>query len=419
MNNRPAFHSALLLLALATAARGADPVSVEDRLRALEAKVDTLEQENAALRQQLGAPPVVATPAPAPTDHNPAAAIPPVVVVPVGHETRLAIGGYMQMQAEFGDAGDARFVGTADRIYVRRARTYIAGSFPEHFDFKIEAAYDANTNAAITGVRMQANEIFINWNRYPAANIRVGQLKTAFSAELLGAETNGVIIERTMSVERIGDGRQLAAEVIGTLFDHRANYIVQVGNGNGANSSANDNNKFLQSAHGDVVVHDSPAAGLLLVGGDVLHSTDTALSKPGPGFASVPGGPVNNLFTGTRDAWGLDANWHHGLFDLSTEILWMRFRPADSIPAASFLANSWHVTASYFIVPEHLQAAVRREHFDPDTALTGNSTENWWVGLNYYLKGNDLKFMVDYVFGQPAGLPHDHGRFFTRFQIIY
>jgi hypothetical protein len=315
VNNRPAFHSALLLLALATAARGADPVSVEDRLRALEAKVDTLEQENAALRQQLGAPPVFATPAPAPTDHNPAAAISPVVVVPVGHETRLAIGGYTQMQAEFGDTGDTRFAGIADRIYARRSRVHVAGNFAEHFDFKVEGAYDANTNGAVTGARVQANEIFINWNRYPAANIRVGQLKPAFCAELLAAETNGVIIERTLGSERIGDSRQIGAEVTGALFNQRVNYIIFVGNGNGVNTSVNDNSKFLQTAHADVVMLNSPATGRLVVGADVLHSTDTALSKPGPGFDAVPGGTIDNLFTGTRDGWAFDATWHLGLFD--------------------------------------------------------------------------------------------------------
>ena len=419
VRNHPALHSTLLLLALAAPARAADPLSVEDRLRALEAKVGALEQENAALRQQLAAPAAAATPAPAPSDRNAAAAISPVVVVPNGHENRLALGGYTQMQAEFGDTGDARFAGTGDRIYARRSRIWVTGNFAEHFDFKVEGIYDANTNGVVTGARMQANEISISWVRYPAANIRLGQLKPAFSLELLSAETNGVIIERTIGSERIGDGRQIGAEVTGALFNQRVNYIVFVGNGNGSNTSANDNNKFLQSARVDVVVHDSPAAGRLVVGADAIHSTDTALSKIGPGFDAVPGGAVDDLFTGTRDGWALDATWHFGLFDLTTEMLRMRYRPVDSIPAASFLGDSWHATAAYFIVPTRLQAAVRREHYDPNTAVTGNSTENWWVGLNYYLKGSDLKFMVDYVFGRPAGLPNDHGRFFTRFQMIY
>jgi phosphate-selective porin len=417
----PAFTATLLLLA--SAARAAELPSVEDRLRALEAKVGALEQENTALRRQLTAPPAASSsPRPATIadqDRVSAKATAPVVVVPSGHETRLAIGGYIQAQAEFGDAGDARFAGTNDRIYFRRARLNVSGSFAEHFDFKIDGEYGAYTNQAATGLRMQANEIFINWNRYPAANLRIGQLKTAFSAELLSVEYKGSIIERTLGAERVGDGRQLAMEVLGELFNGRVNYIVLAGNGNGANSSANDNSKFLQSAHVDVVVHDSKAAGHLNIGAGVLHSTDNGISKLGPGFDAAPGGTIDNLFVGTRDGWGLDAAWHFSLFDLSTELLRMRYHPVNRVPDASFFSESWQVTASYFIVPSHFQAAVRRDHFDPNTTLAGNATDNWWLGLNYYLKGDDVKFMVDYLVGHPASLPHDHGRVFTRFQIVY
>ena len=424
MKNFSVLSVTVLLLVFAPAARAADPVSIEDRFHALEARVDRLEQENAALRQQLATPPIApAAPRPASAtadrDRLAAPANSPVFVVPTGHENRLAIGGYTQIQAEFGDAGDARFAGDADRIYFRRSRLNVTGSFAEHFDFKVEAEYGGYTNAATTGLRLQANEIFLNWNRYPAANVRLGQLKSAFSAELLSVEYKGAIIERTIGAERISDGRQLAAEVTGELFHGRVNYIVLAGNGNGSNSSANDNSKFLQTAHVDVVVHDSPAAGRLVVGTDGLHSTDTGLSKLGPNFDAVAGGAVDNLFTGTRDGWGFDASWHLNRFELASEVLRMRYRPVNRVPAASFLAESWHVTASYFIVPAQWQAAVRREHFDPNTALPGNSTNNWWLGLNYYLKGDDLKFMVDYLFGSPAGLPHDHGRVFTRFQVLY
>ena len=419
VKNHPALHFALLLLAFAIPARAADPLTVEERLRALEAKVGTLELENAALRQQLAAPPA---PPPAPhatENHDRPPAPAPSLVVPRGNETRLTISGYMQMQAEFGGTGDARYAGAADRLYMRRARLGIAGDFPGNIDFRVEGEYGAGAIGAATGLKVQANEIFINWSRYPAANIRVGQLKTAYSTELLGTEYKGAIIERSLGAERIGDGRQLAAEATGDLFHQRVSYILLVGNGNGSNSSANDNSKFLTSAHVEAVVHDSPAAGHLLVGGGVLHSTDAAVTKLGPGFDSVPGGAIDNIFAGTREGWGLDASWHLGLFDFSTEMLQMHYRPVNRLPTASFNSRSWQMTAAYFIVPAFLQVGVRRAHFDPNTSLTGNSTESWWFGLNYYVKGDYMKIMADYLVSHAPDLPNDHGRFLTRFQIVY
>lgn len=383
------------------AAHAADSGSLEARLRALELKVDGLQQENTVLRRELGA------------------AEPPTAIRPFGQETHLVIGGFTQMQAEFGGTGDARFSGATDRIYARRSRLAIAGSFKEHFEFRIEGEFGASSVTPGTGLRAQANEIMFGWNRYPAANVRLGQLKAAFSAELLATEYKGPLIERSLGAERLGDGRQLGAAVNGDFFGQRLGYLVFVGNGNGSNSSANDNRKFLQSARLYAVAFDSASAGKLTVGTDALHSTDAGLAKLGPGFDNVPGGALDNLFTGTRDGWGFDASWHLGLFEVSTEFLRMRYRPVNAIPAREFLAEAWQLTASYFLIPHKLQAAFRRENFDPNHGLHGDSTDNWLVGLSYYLKGDDLRIMVDYLFGHAAGLTGDQGRLLTRFQVVY
>lgn len=395
------------------AAQAADANSLETRLRALELKVDALQQENASLRRQLGAAEPTVPPRSA-TSAEPIAAI-----RPFGQETRLVIGGFTQMQAEFGRTGDARFNGATDRIYARRSRLSIAGSFQEHFEFRIEGEFGASAVTPGTGLRAQANEIMLGWNRYPAASVRLGQLKEAFSTELLATEYKGPLIERSLGAERLGDGRQLGAAVNGDFFGQRLGYLGFVGNGNGSNSSANDNRKFLQTARLYAVAFDSAAAGKLTVGADALHSTDAGLTKLGPGFDSVPGGALDNLFTGTRDGWGFDATWHLGLFEVSTEFLRMRYRPVNAIPARSFLAESWQLTASYFLVPQKLQAAIRRENYDPNHSLHGDSTDNWLVGLSYYIKGDDLRIMVDYLFGHPAGLSGDQGRLLTRFQVVY
>jgi hypothetical protein len=39
--------------------------------------------------------------------------------------------------------------------------------------------------------------------------------------------------------------------------------------------------------------------------------------------------------------------------------------------------------------------------------------------LNYYIKGEDLKVMIDYLDGSVPGSSNDGGRLLTRFQIIY
>ena len=220
----------IFLLGLAAVAplRAADAPSLEERLRALEAKVDTLEKENTDLRRALGVTNVERlSGATAPASHNSAPADAPSAadrLMPAGKETRLALGGYSQAQAEFGGTGDARYVGTNDRFYFRRARINLAGNFAEHFEFKIEGEFGAGANTAGTGLRAQMNDTYLGWNFYPEATVRIGQLKAAFSAELLAAEFKGPLMERSIGAERIGDGRQLGIEIAGEIFAHRAGY---------------------------------------------------------------------------------------------------------------------------------------------------------------------------------------------------
>lgn len=368
---------------------------IEERLRALEQQVQGLAKENAELKQQLG--------------WKGAAA--PVVPQPGGKETKLIVGGFLQGQAEFGHASDARWAGVKDRFFFRRARIYLAGSFAEDFDFKAELDLQGNTLGAGTGNLARANEIYINWHKYPFANLRFGQLKPAFGGEALASDTAIFTVERSLSNDRLTDGRQLAASVAGDLFGKKMGYLAVVANGNGANVSTNDNNKFSKSVR-LTYTPVATASDKLTIAVDGLWTTDAGVAKSDFG---LPG----NLFTGSRRMGGVDVFWTHGRFDLNAEWLHGTFRPAAAVPAAKFEAEGWQATAAYFLIPAKLRAVVREEAFDPNTSVGGNTSRTTTVGLNYYLKGEDIKFMVDYLNGRVPGSNTDGGRILSRLQVIF
>jgi phosphate-selective porin len=341
------------------------------------------------------------------------------VVVPAGTENRVSIGGFSQAQIEFGGTGDQRFTGAGDRIYLRRSRLSLIANFAEHFEARLEAEFAAGTVAPGNGLKAQGNELYLNWSRYPLANIRFGQIKPAFSAELLAIEYKGPMVERSLGAERVGDGRQIGASVFGDLVPQKLSYAVMIGNGNGTNTSVNDDSRFNKSAHVTATAFDDQSAGRLLLGAGVLHSRDAAVSKPGFGFDALPGGAIDHVFAGSRTGWGVDATWRLGLLEVASEWLRMRFSPTNRVPDPHFDGESWQLTAAYYLVPQKFQFAVRREHFDPNLSRRGDSTENWLVGLDYYFKGDDIRVIVDYLFGRAPGLPDNRGRLLTRFQIVY
>lgn len=387
---------ALLLAALSPVCLPAQTApSIEERVKALEQQVQGLTKENAELKQQLG--------------WKDAAA--PVVPQPGGKETKLIVGGFLQGQAEFGRAADPRWNGVKDRFYFRRARIYLAGTFANDLDFKAELDLQGNTLGAATGQLARANEIYINWRKYPFANLRFGQLKPAYGGELLASDTNIYTIERTLASDRLGDYRQLAASVMGEVLDRKVSYLAVVANGNGLNVSANDNSKFSKSLRLSFTP-TATATDKLTLAVNGLWTTDTGVSKPDLG---LPG----NLFTGSRAMSGVDATWSRGRLDVNAEWLHGAFRPAAALPAAKFNAEGWQATLAYFLVPAKFRLVLREEQFDPNTAIGGNTYRTFTFGLSYYLKGDDIKFMLNYLDGRQPGSTTDGGRLLTRVQVVF
>jgi phosphate-selective porin OprO and OprP len=379
----------------------AETTSVEDRLNQLEKTVQSLQKENADLKTQLG--------------WDTKTQKLPVTVKPAGKESKLSLGGYIQGQAEFGDAADARYTGIEDRILVRRARLTATGSFAENFDFKLEGDFGANSCSEKTNYNAQLTDICINWTRYAFANVKVGQFKTPFGYEQLMADPKYITIERSLANDRLTDSRQIGLGVSGDFFGKRLGYSVGAFNGTAVNNSFNDNDNFMFAGRlqGTPVVAKIGNEDLRWSAGvNGLSTHDAGITRSGFGF-------TGNSFTGERYGLGVDTQLKWWLFGLEAEYLRNHFEPANSVPTGTFNAAGWYVCATAFVLPKKLQTVVKFEQFDPRLGVSGNTSDTWTVGLNYYLKGDDLKLSANYLFGNPAGQPDGQNRFLTRLQVVF
>lgn len=403
MKVTPILRLALFPLVVALAAAQ----SLEDRLARLEAEVGTLRKENQQLRAELGLEGRAGQ----------------TIVKPAGREPTLSIGGLLQAQADFGDKGDARFGSANDRFYLRRARLNLAGRFLEEFDFKIEGEF-AGTLGEASGGRAQLTDAYINWNRFDAANVRIGQFKTPFGYEQLYADPRLFTIERSLPNDRLTASRQIGVQVGGDLFGKKLSYAAGVFNGTGVNLSSNDNDKFLWAGRVSVVGWQGqlgPQDARWSLGADALTSTDTNFAGQAAefGFDAVPGGTRDNIFTGRRRAGGLDTQLHLGGLDLWVECLRERFQPVSAVPARSFDAAGWYAQAAYFVVPKTLQAVLKFDDFDPNASLGNNSTNTWTLGANWYLKADDLKLQFDYLLTDIDGVAAKNKKLLLRLQSIF
>jgi len=343
---------------------------------------------------------------------------PPVFVVPRASEFKLVLGGYIQVNFEDGDvsAFEGRFGQTAidDRFRLRRTRINLTGDFAENFDFKVEGDFGAGDGLNSNRTGFSATDIFINWHQFAEAQIKVGQWKAPFGLEQLTPDPSLIIIERSLPTGALTPERQIGVQLWGKPFTNvwpeqkdLLTYYAGIFNGNGRNTTINDNNAFMYVGRLELMPFKGKIFGQnssLKLAGDVLNSRDdtgTNISQSLNLLVNADGSlsPFVLSTPAERTAWSLDAWFNLGPFDLIGEYLQekvdgLTFNGEPGIP--DFTTNGCYITAAYFLIPKKLQLAMRWEDLNP--GQRGNDgIRSITGGLNYYIHGDDLKLMLNYI----------------------
>ena len=420
------------VISLAVQPLGAQTSSESDRLQKLEQAVQQLQKRNAELEQEVSS-----------LKAKQAAYVPyvpegkmktkiisegktyvekveelPVYVQQRGPELKLVLGGFIQTNFEDGDvlAFQGNFGQTAlkDRFRLRRARIGMTGDFAEQFDFKIEGDFEQSDGINSGRTDFSGTDIFINWHQFPAAQIKAGQYKAPFGMEQLTPDTSLLTIERTLPTGAITPERQIGVELWGKPFTNiwpeqkdLLTYYGGIFNGNGRNISNNDNNEFMYVGRLESQpLKDFAGKGSFLkLGGDVLYSRDNAgvnISQTLNLLVNADGSlsPFVLPSADERTAWSVDAWLRLGPVDLIGEYLeeHVQGRTVNGVPPAfaNFETDGFYVTGAYYLIPKKLQAVVQWQYLNP--GQKGNDgLYSILGGLNYYIHGDDLKLMVNYL----------------------
>jgi phosphate-selective porin len=344
---------------------------------------------------------------------------PPVFVVPRASEFKLVLGGYIQVNFEDGDvsAFEGRFGQTAlkDRFRLRRARINLTGDFAENFDFKVEGDFENSDGLNSSRTAFEATDIFVNWHQFPEAQVKLGQWKAPFGLEQLTPDPSLIIIERSLPTGAITPERQIGVQLWGKPFANiwpdgkdLLTYYAGIFNGNGRNTTVNDNNNFMYVGRLESTLFKAKMWGqdsYLKLGADVLNSRDdkgTNISQTLNLLVNSDGSLSPFVLPGAdeRTAWSVDAWLKLGPFDLIGEYLeeYVNGRTVNGVPPgfADFTTSGYYITAAYFLIPNKLQAAVQWQDLNPGQ-MGNDGIHSITGGLNYYIHGDDIKLMVDYI----------------------
>jgi phosphate-selective porin OprO and OprP len=432
---RAASASLAAIISLAAQPLGAQTSSESERLQKLERAVEQLQKRNAELEQevsslkkQTASAAEVGAKMKTKVFYDGKSYVEkavieeeklPVYVQQRGPELKLVLGGFIQMNFEDGDvsAFEGRFGQTAlkDRFRLRRARINLTGDFAEQFDFKIEGDFENSDGISSSRTAFEGTDIFVNWHQFPEAQIKVGQWKAPFGLEQLTPDTSLYIIERSLPTGAITPERQIGVQLWGKPFasvwpDEKdlLTYYAGIFNGNGRNTTVNDNNNFMYVGRLESTLFKSKMWGqdsYLKLGADVLNSRDdkgTNISQTLNLLVNDDGSLSPFVLPGAdeRTAWSVDAWLKLGPFDLIGEYLeeYVNGRTVNGVPPgfADFTTNGYYITAGYFLIPKKLQAAVQWQDLNPGQKGS-DGIHSITGGLNYYIHGDDLKLMVNYI----------------------
>ena len=429
--------AAVALVFLALQPLTAQTTSDSARLEKLERAVEQLQKRNAELEKEVSSLKKQTASAPAASGEGPtktkitsdgktyveknvaAPEKPPVYVLPRGPEINLTLGGFIQVNFEDGDvsAFEGRFGQTAlkDRFRLRRARINLTGDFAENFDFKIEGDFEQSDGLSSSRTAFEATDIFVNWHQFPEAQVKIGQWKAPFGLEQLTPDTTLYIIERSLPTGALTPERQIGVQLWGKPFAHiwpeqkdLLTYYGGIFNGNGRNTTNNDNNNFMYVGRLELLPFKGKIFGQdssLKLGGDVLNSRDdkgTNISQSGNLLVNTDGSLSAFTLPGAdeRTAWSVDAWLNVGRFDLIGEYLQEKVngRTVNGVRPgfANFTTDGFQITSGFFLIPKKFQAAVQWQYLNPGQkgndgiySITG--------GLNYYIHSDSIKLMANYV----------------------
>ncbi|MEK8022588.1 MAG: porin [Candidatus Hydrogenedentota bacterium] len=285
-----------------------------------------------------------------------------------GHDDLLKIGGMVQMDGRFYQNGHP----ASDRALIRRARIDIRGVLENFFGYRLQGDFASSAQSRLV-------EGWLDYTRYPAFRLRVGQFGTPFSLEGSQSSLFTPLLERSVAVTNLWPAEDIGAMVFGQIAGGSLEYAVGGFNGRFSTGSPraaaqDDNNDDFDIASRLVARIGTAGKSVLYVGGSAtIGNQDDAWGASGETFRTSYGTSYWTWAAGTTHAgrrlrYGGEAQFLRGSFSLQGEYLGASY---DDIFRAGIRTDldvhSGYVAASYVLTGEDKprSGAIKpRENFD-------------------------------------------------------
>lgn len=281
---------------------------------------------------------------------------------------------------------------------LRRMKTTIEGNaYNSLWRFKLQANWvggDVVTNVtqAANGVVTQTRargpvleDAEIWFAKNPMATLWVGQGKGYFGRQELTSSGRQQFVDRSIASDRFAANRQVGIGLIGANQSKTFEYNLGIYNGNGFNTTTNDNDKFLYigrvvwTPFGEVKLEDS-----------ALDYPDSWRLALGAGFFN------NTTGTGTAETdierFSAEVKAIYQGFNIAGEYF---TETSQRVHQAEVDTDGYWLQAGYLFPNKKFELAARLSEISPDTATPQDQTETG-LAASWYFDKHVHKLQGDY-----------------------
>ena len=242
---------------------------------------------------------------------------------------------------------------------------------------------DASHQHNHTFMKQFVQDAYIETKRIPHHSIMIGRSRTGIGYESIQSPYTLPLANRSQISRNFGNIRKIGVRVLGnySLVDYDI----------GGYSSDTFYTEFMPGAEFDAWLNLKPLAktngkyGKLTTGAGIIsgkrNSTDYFISGAYIGYE------YKKFWTRMEYA---TANGSNGATGLSSKH-----------------RQGWYVTLGYKITKK-LEAIARYDEFNPDCSTRNNHNREYTAGINYYIKGQALKLIMNYIFCQNTNQKNSH-----------
>ena len=321
-------------------------------------------------------------------------------------DNALTLGAWGQFRATIDDkdeydadtagSGVGSADGTSVAFSVHKVRPYLQGTvFKPWLKYKFEFELGPLKTDATNNVNnSRLTDAFVEFAKFPAATLRVGQYKVPFGLQELTSDTRQEFVDRSIVNSKFAVSRDIGLMLLGNVWDKKFGYQVGLFNGSGQNNPQEDQKQMYAArvwidplgeyklfeaandASGKNVLH----VGLGYRGGEVMRGTATA---------GVFEDADNETAANFEIAW----RWSR-LFAMG-EYFIQKDEQKNPAAGADVKAQGWHAQLGVMVQPKKHELALRYAQVEPDKSVADAEQTEMRLVYGYFIKGHNLKIQAD------------------------